>query len=104
MSIEELDERVEELNGLFTGSSDWCRVRAAKDYRDEHNVKIKRGDWYYKRTCGMIDPQPFRYSMPSMERFVRAVFANNPLLSEVSRKVRERRTVEVYRAIECLDR
>jgi hypothetical protein len=100
MSIEELDERVEELNGLFPEWSAWRQVRARKEHQDENGVEIEAGDWYYQRDRGFC---VVRYSMTSMGQLILTLLTGNPLLKGVSKKVREKRMAEYCRATECLD-
>jgi len=49
MPVEELDAEVEKLNGLFPESFGWRQVRARKEHRDAHGVKIEPDQWYYQR-------------------------------------------------------
>lgn len=98
MSVEELDAEVEKLNGLFPESFGWRPVLARKEHQDEHGVKIEPGQWYYQREGGAFDFHPVRYSATSMERLILTLFADNPILREVSQKIRAKRMAEYCRA------
>jgi hypothetical protein len=80
--VEELDERVRKLNGLFPLSPCWRLVQAKKDHEDAFGFEIKRGEWYYKRDVAYFDA--IKYSLASMEQVVEGLFCQNPALEKIA--------------------
>ena len=77
-------ENLQRLNAMCGPVWRWERTKARKAHTDDFNAPIRRGEIYFKKTCGVGFGDDIKLSWSSMEIFLFAVIGSNPFLQMVA--------------------
>jgi hypothetical protein len=73
-------EDLQRLNALCGPVWHWEPTKARKEHTDNFDAPIRRGETYFKKTCGVGYGDDIKLSRTSMETVLFAVIGSNPFL------------------------
>ena len=101
-SEDELAEKIELLNALLNPYLPWQHTTARKDHEDLFGIFIKKGEIYFKRTCGVAYDDVIKMSRQSMDKFVYGLLNGDFYFQKIAEKFQKARFNEAQRQINKL--